>query len=273
MSSQGDIDATATASAIHRFNRYEIKYLMPEHKVPEFRDLLLRRMVVDANTRGSLERISSLYYDTRDLRFYWEKIEGIKFRRKLRIRVYGEPQSLDGDAQAFVEIKQRTNRVTQKRRVALPYRYALMLCAGLPVPEELELRPAFANEVLTMVASLDLQPAAVTTYLREAYIGVDADIGMRITLDHRVCGRRRDLDLSIAASNQFLISQQLAIIEIKANERVPTWFTDLAAELELTTVRISKYCKAIEAYAESIDVGLRNRRPSTADSTQQEHRP
>jgi hypothetical protein len=245
---------------------------VPEHKVAELRDRLSRRMAADSNTGGGLERISSLYYDTRDLRFYWEKIEGIKFRRKLRIRVYGEPQSVDDETPAFVEIKQRTNRVTQKRRVNLPYRYALMLCAGLPVPEELGLRPAFANEVLTMVTALALQPAAVTTYLRRPYIGVDADIGMRITLDHRVCGRRRDLDLSIAATNQFLIPQQLAIVEIKANERVPTWFTDLAAELELTTARISKYCKAIEAHADSTGIGLRNRRHSRADSTRQEYR-
>jgi hypothetical protein len=271
MSAQGDIDATATASAIHRFNRYEIKYLMAEQRIFELRDRLARRMTVDANTGGEPERISSLYYDTRDLRFYWEKIEGIKFRRKLRIRVYGEPDSIDDDSQAFVEIKQRTNRVTQKRRVALPYRHARTLCAGQPVPAELELRPAFANEVLTMVTALDLQPAAVTTYLREPFIGVDADIGMRITLDHRVCGRRRDFDLAIAGTNQFLIPQQMAIVEVKANERVPTWFTDLAAELELTTVRISKYCKAIEAHSESENGGLRNRPHPPADSTRQEH--
>jgi hypothetical protein len=246
MTGRGDIDPTATASAIHRFNRYEIKYLMPESSLPELRHRLTARMTVDSNMGGKPGRISSLYYDTRDLRFYWEKIEGLKFRRKLRIRAYGEPETIDDDTTVFVEIKQRTNRVTQKRRVALPYRSARLLCVGQPVPEGIDVRPEFANEVLTMVAALDLQPTAVTTYLRESYIGVDADIGMRITLDHRVCGRDRDFDLSIASTNRFLIPQHLAIVEIKANERVPTWFTDLAAEFELTTVRISKYCKAIE---------------------------
>jgi hypothetical protein len=259
MDVKGDIDATATASAIHRFNRYEIKYLVPEHGIPELRDRLSRRMAVDANTGGALERVSSLYYDTRDFRFYWEKIEGLKFRRKLRIRAYGEPDSINEDSQVFVEIKQRTNRVTQKRRVALPYRYALMLCSGKPVPDDIGIRPAFANEVLTMVTAGDLQPAAVTTYLRDPYIGVDADIGMRITIDHRVCGRRLDLDLSTDAMNQFLIPQKLAILEVKANERVPTWFTDLAAEFELSTARISKYCKAIEAHANPAGFESRSR--------------
>lgn len=258
-----DIDPTATASAIHRFNRYEIKYLMPESALPELRKRLSSRMSVDSNTGGKPERISSVYYDARDLRFYWEKIEGIRFRRKLRIRIYGEPAAISEDSEAFVEIKQRTNRVTQKRRVSLPYRHARMLCAGWPLPAGAPLvRPAFGNEVLTMVTSLDLRPTAVTTYLREPYIGIDADIGMRITLDHRVCGRVRDFDLSLDTENRFLIPQHLAIVEIKANERVPTWFTDLAAELELTTVRISKYCKAIEACADGMRFGLHGRTES-----------
>jgi hypothetical protein len=273
MSTPGDIDPTATASAIHRFNRYEIKYLMPEHRIPELRDRLWNRMTVDSHTGGELERVSSLYYDTRDLRFYWEKIEGIKFRRKLRIRAYGEPARLDDDTQVFVEIKQRTNRVTQKRRIALPCRYARMLCAGQPVPEELGVRAAFANEVLTMVTALDLQPTAVTTYLREPFIGVDADIGLRVTIDHRVCGRRQDLALSIPATNRLLIPQQVAVVEIKANERVPTWFTDLAAELELTTARISKYCKAIEAHAAATEAGTHDRQHPDTGFTRQERKP
>lgn len=262
MSNFSDIDATATASAIHRFNRYEIKYLMPEAHLPELRQRLSSRMAVDANTGGKAERVSSVYYDTPDLRFYWEKIEGLKFRRKLRIRAYGEPAGIDDDATVFVEIKQRTNRVTQKRRVALPYKHALTLCNGQPVPQELEIRSAFANEVLAMVTSFDLQPTAVTTYLREPYVGIDADIGMRITLDHRVCGRNRDFDLSMESENKFLIPQHLSIVEIKANERVPTWFTDLAAELELTTVRISKYCKVIEAYENGMRFGFHSRKES-----------
>src|SRR5699024_6183976 len=71
----------------------------------------------------------SVYYDTSRLRFYFEKIEGLKFRRKLRIRRYGETgEAADENSPVSVEIKQRVNRVTQKRRVILPYERALALC-------------------------------------------------------------------------------------------------------------------------------------------------
>jgi len=53
--------------------------------------------------------VTSLYYDTADLRFYWEKIEGSRFRRKLRMRLYGEPSECGEHTPVQIEIKQRVN--------------------------------------------------------------------------------------------------------------------------------------------------------------------
>lgn len=239
--------ATATASALHRFNRYEIKYYLPESSISEFRERVQARMGMDANDNDRSRRITSLYYDSRDLRFYWEKIEGIRFRRKLRIRAYGEPENINDDTTVFVEIKQRVNRVTQKRRIPLTYKEARMLCDERKDPENPAVQQAFINEVLSLSETADLEPKVITTYHREAFVGVDADLGLRITLDHRVQGRGSDFDLGARADNKFIIPPHISIIEVKANERVPTWFTDLAAELSLDVVRVSKYCKAIEA--------------------------
>ena len=239
--------ATATASALHRFNRYEIKYFLPESSIQEFRDKVSARMSEDAHANELSRRISSLYYDTSDLRFYWEKIEGLRFRRKLRIRVYGEPETINDESPAFVEIKRRVNRVTQKRRIALSYKQARMLCDNRTDPGNSSVNQAFVNEVLTLCETADLQPMVVTTYHREAYVGIDADLGLRITMDHRVQGRDRDFYLGYKADNKFIIPSHLSIIEVKANERVPTWFTDIAAEMNLDVIRISKYCKAVEA--------------------------
>lgn len=236
------------ASTAHRFNRYELKYLVAEGQLPRLHDELVARMEHDVHQREAT-RVSSLYYDTRDLRCYWEKIDGLRFRRKLRIRVYGAPETITDDSPAYVEIKQRVNRVTQKRRIRVAYRDARVLCderrdPGGP-PEHAEV----VNEVLVMTTNLDLRPTAVTTYFRAGYKGRDADLGLRVTVDHRVCGRDRDFDLRSTARNTFILPPHLAVVELKVDERVPTWFTDLAARQELTTVRISKYCKAIEAMA------------------------
>lgn len=233
-------------AALHRFNRYEIKYLLAEHQLPALHEQLRDRMDRDPQQTPAA-RISSLYYDTPDLRFYWEKIEGLRFRRKLRIRVYGPPDAVTDATAVYVEIKQRVNRVTQKRRIRLSYADARVLCDERRDPGGAPEHAPLVDEVRVLTQNLDLRPTAITTYFREGYMGRDADLGLRITVDHRVSGRDRDFDLASAATNQFIIPPHLAVVEVKVDERAPTWFTDLAARLGLGTVRISKYCKAIEA--------------------------
>ena len=39
----------------------------------------------------------------------------------------------------------------------------------------------------------------------------------------------------------------LAVVEVKVNERVPLWLTERVASLNMQVVRISKYCQGVEA--------------------------
>ncbi|MEU6131868.1 polyphosphate polymerase domain-containing protein [Saccharopolyspora sp. NPDC047091] len=232
-------------SKLHAFNRYELKYLVPATQVAEVRAELAARMDVDHHSGPGGYDVWSLYYDTQRLRFYHEKIEGLKFRRKLRIRRYGAPSA---DAPVSVEIKQRVNRVTQKRRVMLPYEAARRLCDQRERVEHPGADQVFVDEVLDLITRLDLRPVAMTGYRREAYAGVDADLGLRVTMDHRIRGRDRDFDLNAETENRYILSPHFAVLEVKANERAPYWITDLAARHGLQIQRISKYCQSIEAH-------------------------
>jgi hypothetical protein len=240
--------ALRAPSKLHAFNRYEIKYLMPSTAVPELRGALASRLDVDSHAAEGGYGVWSVYYDTRDLRFYWEKIEGLRFRRKLRLRHYGDRSTVDDDCVVFVEIKQRVNRVTQKRRVALPYHVARDLCDRRTMVEHEPAQRAFLEEVLGLLCRLDLRPVAMTGYQREAFIGHDADAGLRVTVDHRVRGRDRDFHFGADTDNRLIVPARLAVVEVKVNERVPYWLTDLAAELSMSVVRISKYCQSVEAF-------------------------
>lgn len=237
-----------TASKLHAFNRYEIKYFVDEMKVPELRRELAARMDTDPYSPHGGYPVTSLYYDTPDLKFYWEKIEGLKFRRKVRLRLYGDPADCTDETPVQVEIKQRVNRVTQKRRTAMPYSLAQRWLNGR---EEIDCdasqRP-FVNEVSTLIGNLDLRPIVTTGYLREAFVGREADLGLRVTIDHKVHGRDRDFHFASGAENRFIIPPKLAIVELKANERVPYWATDLTARLDMSVIRVSKYCQSVEAF-------------------------
>jgi hypothetical protein len=240
--------ALRAPSRMHAFNRYEIKYLMPGTGLPALRAELAGRLDVDSHGDGGGYGVWSVYYDTRDLRFYWEKIEGLRFRRKLRVRHYGDRFGVDDRTTVYVEIKQRVNRVTQKRRVALPYGLARDLCDHRIMVEHDPPQRAFLDEVLELVCGLDLRPVAMTGYQREAFVGRDADAGLRVTVDNRIRGRDRDFHLGADAENRLIVPARLAVVEFKANDRVPYWLTDLAARLNMSVVRISKYCQGVEAF-------------------------
>jgi len=100
---------------IKYFNRYELKYLLPQSVAKQIAQDLRNYLEPDPHSvNGGQYSVTSLYYDSPDHKAYWDKIEGLKFRRKVRIRVYGD-QPVTPESNCFVEIKQRVDKVLQKR--------------------------------------------------------------------------------------------------------------------------------------------------------------
>ncbi|MFD9325511.1 polyphosphate polymerase domain-containing protein [Streptomyces sp. NPDC060065] len=242
-------EALQVASRLHAFNRYELKYLVPVDQAAAIREELGERMDQDPHSPVGGYGVWSLYYDTPQLRFYWEKIEGLKFRRKLRIRHYGDLAQVTDETPVCVEIKQRVNRVTQKRRITLPYATARRLCDERELIAHSAKEKAFVEEVLELVVRLNLQPTAITGYQREALVGRAEDTGLRVTFDRRIRGRDRDFHFGTqGVENRFTIPPHMSVMEIKVNERAPYWITDLTARRNLNLIRVSKYVQSIEAF-------------------------
>jgi SPX domain protein involved in polyphosphate accumulation len=232
------------------FNRFELKYLADRRLVDALRAELRARLTPDAHGVDGFYPVWSCYYDTVGLRFYWEKLDGLRVRRKLRIRHYGEPAALTLDGRVWVEIKQRVDRVTQKRRIALPYREALNLCAGEELRNLANAEKPTADEVRALVHGLALQPTAIIGYVREAFMGDESDPGLRVTVDSRLRGRDRDLDLRLETENRYIVHHEFSVVEVKVNERVPYWFAEAAARHNLRLIRVSKYCQGVEAFGQ-----------------------
>ncbi|MCE5258183.1 MAG: polyphosphate polymerase domain-containing protein [Chloroflexi bacterium] len=233
---------------IRSFNRFELKYILTLSQAEVLRTALSAYLRPDehGSAAGSYQ-LASLYFDSPDHRCYWEKVDGLKYRRKLRIRLYGSATVLDDDAPVMVEIKQRLDHVTQKRRAALPYREALRLCLERQLPDHAPADTALVEEALVFIALYDLVPASIVRYQRLALIGTDYDIGLRITFDTNLTYQLAPLDLHDDPSGASLLPANLAVMEIKVNERIPYWLTELVAQHNLRLERLSKYCCSIEA--------------------------
>jgi hypothetical protein len=238
---------------IRRFNRFELKYVVSLREAERFKHALGAYLLPDDHgDSGGSYGLTSLYYDSPDYRFYWEKVDGIKFRRKLRIRCYENGQPLSPDTPVYVEIKQRLNRVTQKRRAVLPYSQGLQLCDERRIPEHAPQDRAVIEEVAGMLWQYDLRPASLVRYTRLALLGTDYDLGLRVTFDRDLTYRTRGLRLHEEQSDLPLFPPDRCVVEIKVNERIPYWLTELVARHDLGLMRVSKYCRSIELTKQAV---------------------
>jgi SPX domain protein involved in polyphosphate accumulation len=230
-------------------DRFELKYLLNRAQYEDMSAELAKYMVRDE--RGDEHGrylITSLYYDTADHQAYWDKLEGHRFRRKVRVRVYGREQ-VTPETLCFAEIKQRINKTLQKKRVILPYEQAVALCgAGEAVMGEDEADQATIDEITYLYHTLQLQPACIVSYNRLAFEGGDLDPGLRVTFDTQLKCRAHDLTLLSPgyADNQYFLPPLQCVMEVKMNNRAPYWLTELINKYRCAFRRISKYCSALE---------------------------
>lgn len=229
--------------------RYELKYLIRRHQMDALLAELPGYMQCDRHA-GELGQypITSLYYDSPEYKAYWDKLEGHRNRRKLRVRVYGD-ESITADTPAFVEIKERVNKRIRKRRVAMPYGDAVALNEFDSLSgEHAAQSSAVLQEVYYLYRTLQLRPACVVHYDRRAFEGQDYYADLRVTFDTNVRGRVHDLSLLSTghASDQLLLAPDQVILEVKANHTVPLWMVRMLSRRRCTFYRISKYCAVLE---------------------------
>src|SRR3989338_2842020 len=105
------------------FQRFEFKYQLPVETIEGMLPQLLKYMEFDpyaAKLPNRAYTVASLYYDSAGLDCYYQKVAGLRIRKKLRIRFYDF--NLRPDTPVFLEIKRKYDNVVVKDRLALTYR-------------------------------------------------------------------------------------------------------------------------------------------------------
>lgn len=231
------------AREIKHFNRFELKYLVPIERIPVLVDALGEYVRPDpyCPDEGGYE-IHSLYFDSPGRTFFWEKIEGEKYRRKLRFRRYGDSPDV------WLEIKQRIDRTLQKRRVRWPVKRAEQMFLSGHLDEE-ALRAEgdpILSEIVFLWRYYGLVASVATSYRRRAFFGSN-ESNLRVTFDSNVSYHATDLTLVREPERaKVLIDPRLAVMEIKYDESVPLWLCRIVSRFGLDMIRLSKYCTAID---------------------------
>ena len=203
---------------IRKFNRFELKYLITLQQAEQFKSALRAYLTPDEHGHNNGRyALSSLYYDSPDLRCYWEKEYGLRFRRKLRIRRYETDEPLTEETPICLEIKQRVDRVTQKRRVVLTYGDVLRLCNDRQLPEYAPEDRPLIEEIYVFLRQYNLRPVSIVRYDRQAFIGSEYDIGLRVTFDTELSFQAHRLHLHEEPSSLPMLSPNQVVMEIKIN--------------------------------------------------------
>jgi hypothetical protein len=257
---------------IRKFNRFELKYFITLQQAERFKSALRAYLVPDehGNNNGKYA-LTSLYYDSPDLRCYWEKEYGLRFRRKLRIRRYEPDEPMTEDTPVFLEIKQRVDRVTQKQRVVLKYGDALRLCNDRQLPEDTGEDRETLEEMYVFLWQYNLRPVSIVRYDRQALIGTKYDLGLRVTFDTNLSFQAHRLQIHEEPSALPMLSPKQVVMEIKVNEHIPFWLTGLIADHNLKMVRVSKYCRSIETAQKMPALRWRNLPPESSKSILASH--
>jgi hypothetical protein len=235
---------------IKSFNRREQKFIIKTEDMQPFIDDIAPYLQKDRHTGPQgFYRIVSMYYDSPEYAAYWQKMEGTKHRRKLRLRVYGD-NTIKPHEECFLEIKERVDLAVRKRRIIIPYQVAIDFCKTGVLDEQYDNEEdrAVIDEMSHLIKLFRLQPAVILRYDRIPYNGSpEYDPSLRITFDVNCRARIHDLDLGSSPPEDmtFFLSPQLCILEIKADDRVPYWLVEKLHKHRFVLNKISKYCTAL----------------------------
>ena len=216
--------------------RYEMKYILSASQTAFLRARLKGHMEVD---QFGLTSIASLYYDTPDYRLIRKSIEKPAFKEKIRLRSYGLTTE---SSPVFLELKRKAYGVVYKRRVQsqIPLVKRFFegggdICAGGQINKELVY---FRDYYETLV------PSCLIIYDRTAYFEPDGDL--RLTIDDAPRYRSTDLTLTKSMEGHLLLPEGSSILEIKVQQAMPLWLTDILSEGKMYKGSFSKYGAAYQ---------------------------
>jgi hypothetical protein len=234
--------------------RYELKFKIPV----SLKEALLESIRLDLNRdpkagpEGTY-RVSSLYYDSPQMDAYWEKLDGVLYRRKFRLRYYGRPSEMP--EAAFMEIKHRHDKTVSKERIRLAPEGAGKLLGQtweLSRLSEAALRheasTASVSRIVRAFHNENLRPAVVVTYIREPWVGIH-DTDLRVTFDMRgeAHGPSAYLAAGLEPGHPFMAKNEV-ILEVKFDRFLPRWLQQRLIAERLRPVRFSKYAEAMDSY-------------------------
>ena len=196
--------------------RNEIKFIISKTMAEVLKQRLSLIMSVDTNSYNNDNSylIRSLYFDNENSDAYYEKMDGVEYRKKYRIRIY----NFD-DKFIRLECKYKHNNMTSKDQILIDKELCSKIINGKI--DEIDL----TKDNLLRQFALDyrlnrLEPSIIVDYSRVAFTYHVSEV--RVTFDSQIKSGMYNYNLfDKNATTYSVIDDNQMVLEVKFNEILP----------------------------------------------------
>lgn len=219
--------------------RYERKYIVPK-------SMPLRELVAIVNGNSAFFRevfyerqVNNIYFDTNGYKFYFDNVDGVADRQKVRIRWYGDTFGAIQSPKLEIKIKNGLvgdkwtfdlNSFTLDRAITSKGLHRLFADSKLPRP------------IYELVR--DLKPTLVNSYTRRYF--VSADQRFRITLDYEVF--YRNIRSRMNNFSKMPQADPFNVVELKYNLENDRIANSISNQFPFRLSKNSKYVNGVNQF-------------------------
>jgi hypothetical protein len=244
---------------IQKFSRYEFKYILNKKKADLIESESKYFMNYDENVDHKLDNryfVRSLYFDNEFFSNFYEKVDGMKLRKKYRLRTYSK---LFSDQNIiFLEMKGRINQHTYKMRTKINPKHLKFFYNKLKYSKLIDLYKN--NEVINNFVfdsyKKNIFPCVLIDYRRRPYIN-KTGLNFRLTFDSNILSS--NTNKLHDNNNQFSWQECRAgytVLEVKFERSITPWFHRIIQNYDLERLSVSKFVIGMEQSNRVSDTSL-----------------
>ena len=207
------------------FKRIEQKYILNKDEYEKMQEIIIKYFNKDKYYQS---KIFNIYFDNLNNDMMISSIEKPIFKKKIRVRKYGE------DNKVYLEIKEKYNGIVYKRRVSL---------TDDEFDDYIQKKKGNDKQIMKeidyYINYYKLKPYMFLAYDRLSYYDKDNE-SFRLTFDSNIRYRFNNLDLLDNKNNKKYFEEEKYIMEVKARNSLPIWFVSYLSENKIYPDSFSK---------------------------------
>ncbi len=215
--------------------RHEWKHEINYSDLLALRMRLSAIMQTDPHAIDNKYEIRSLYFDTPNDKALREKLDGVNYREKFRIRLYNNDTSF-----ISLEKKSKINGLCAKTSCSISAKEAQQIVAGDILWMKDCDRP-LCRELYTKMLAERLAPKTIVDYTREPFIYPAGNV--RVTIDYNIRTGDFRTDFLNSDTITFPAGDSPYILEVKWDEYLPEIIKDAVSTPSCHAASFSKYAQ------------------------------